>query len=131
MSWSVIISVLGYVFGAGGILSFIVSMRTLHNASNKDAAEAWQSLYTAMEEKVAAQRSENDALRTTVDDLRLQVTTLRLELEGYKRFEKYVGDLEYYNSQLLDTVKPLVTQEAYKQLKARKPLRTTITHSEE
>lgn len=123
---SFIISILGYVFGAGGLLAFFIQLRNAKHVEHKDAVEDWHQLYTATLENVTRVETENRELRGQITDMQNKILQLTIELEGYKRFERYVTEQEVYINNLLHVVEPLVSDDAYKRLEATRPVRIKI-----
>ena len=121
-----IIAILGYVFGAGGLLAFLLNWKNSNHTEDQDAVSNWQPLYNATVANVNRVEAENKQLKEDLQDLQTKILELTVELEGYKRFERYVAELEVYSSSLLHVIEPLVSPSAYKRLEASKPIRVKV-----
>lgn len=125
---TIIQTVLTLLVGAGGcgLLTFFLNKRTQKHTENKDAITAWQELYKESKASLERLTEKNQVLSEQVASLQVKVNTLTIELENYRRFERYVAELELFNQTLLNTVKPLVTDDTYKRLEASKPIRVVL-----
>lgn len=121
-----IITILGYIFGAGGLLAFLIQWRAAKHTESQDAVENWHQLYTATLQNITRVETENTQLKQQLADLQTKIISLTVELEGYKRFERYVAELEVYSNTLLHVIEPLVSKSAYKKLQASKPIRVQL-----
>ena len=83
-----IIAILGYVFGAGGLLTFVLSWKNANHTEDQDAVSNWQQLYNATVANVNRVEAENKQLKEDLQDLQTKILELTVELEGYKRFER-------------------------------------------
>lgn len=124
------IAILGYVFGAGGLLAFILNWKNAKHTEGQDAVANWQQLYNATKENVNKVENENAQLKEDIEAMQKQILELTIELEGYKRFERYVAELEVYSNSLLHVIEPLVSPTAYKRLEASKPIRVKVDAEE-
>ena len=121
-----IVSILGYVFGAGGLLAFFIQLRNTKHTENEDAVDNWHDLYSATLENVKSVLAENKDLKQQISDMQTKIIELTVELENYKRFDRYVTELEVYINSLLHVIQPLVSSSAFKKLQASKPTRSTL-----
>ena len=134
MKSEIIIAILSTVttllVGGGGLFAFLISRGNLKIGKEKQKVDAavklsseWHSLYNEMRERANSQEQANRKLSDEVSALKVQVTQLSIELAGYKRYDHYVSELEGYTTMLMQTLEPLVSQEAFENISARRPQR--------
>lgn len=123
---AIITGVVSLLTGAGGVLIFI-NNRSKINADNQDlAVSEWKELYDEMKERLDSQEEENKKLRDELYELREAMAKLNLELQNYKKYGAYINKLEKYIDHLLHTFKTVSTEEAYKNMSAKRPINDSI-----
>lgn len=135
-----IISTAGVMLaGTGGLFAFlmwkgniILDNRKHQHTEDMDASGEWHRLYEEMCKRAHSQEQANDKLDDEIRKLKQQVSRLSIELDGYKRYDYYVAQLEAYTTLLTQTLEPLVSTDAYENISARRPQRSfTVEHLHE
>ena len=114
--------------GSGGLFAYLQYKKKASIEAEQSSAEEWHTLYNEMKERLEAQDLANKRLSEEVRELKVQLSRLTVELEGYKKFDHYVNELEVYTNTVLQALKPLVTEEAYDSILDKRPYRRELSH---
>ncbi len=115
--------------GGVGIFNFIINKKKIDNESRSTSVLEWKDLYDTMKERLDEQEKENENLKKEIEDLKAQIFELTTDISMYKHYNKYIRDLETYNDHILHTLQTCVSEEAFKQVLAKKPIRIEIQNS--
>jgi len=122
---AVITGVVTLIAGGGGVFAFLTSKQKTKQDAHESAVTEWKELYDEMRSRLDEQEKENDKLRDEIHSLKESVNKLTIELQNYKKYDTYINELEKYVEHLLHTAKSLINEEAYRNLCAKKPRRST------
>lgn len=130
-----VIPIITLLVGSGGmgIFNYLSKKRQLIDDNQRNTTSEWMALYTEVRSELQRQQDENSSLRDSIHELQTQVNNLQIELQTYKNYETYIVEQDKYISHILHTLKSLTTEEAYKSIEAKKPIRIldTPTNSDE
>lgn len=128
----IITSLVALIGGGGGILAFITAKQKNAHDERSSSVLEWKQLYDEMKVRLDCQEEENTRLRQEIEELRSNLVDLKGELDRYRRYDNYVYELETYINVILQTVHSMVSEEAYKAMEKRRPIRPIqISHEEE
>lgn len=116
-------SLVTLIAGGGGIFTFISARKKQQSDDNSSSTLEWKSLYDEMKQRLDDQEKDNCRLRQDVINLQQEISKLNIELNTYKKFDTYVGEMEVYIDGLLAAIKPLISESAYRSLQDKKPQR--------
>ena len=119
----ILTSLVTLVAGGGGVFTFITARKKQQSDNNSSSILEWKGLYDEMKQRLDDQEEDNCKLRQDVINLQQEISRLNIELNTYKRFDTYVGEMEVYIDGLLAAIKPLISEDAYKSLQNKKPQR--------
>ena len=119
----ILTSLVTLIAGGGGIFTFISARKKQQSDDNSSSTLEWKSLYDEMKQRLDGQEEDNCKLRQDVIDLQQEISRLNIELNAYKRFDTYVGEMEVYIDGLLAAIRPLISEAAYRSLQDKKPQR--------
>ena len=77
-----------------------------------------------MKERLDEQQNENIQLREEVAKLKQTINELAIDLQNYKKYDSYIFELEKYVDHLLHTVKSAFSEDAYKNICNKRPIKT-------
>lgn len=120
---SITAAVLGALFGGGGVLVYLNTRQKNNTDSLVSSASEWKKLYDEMHERLDEQEAKNKKLKDQVDSLHIDIQRLTIELEGYRKFDRYTDELEAYVNTLLNAVKPVLSETAFNMLESQRPVR--------
>ena len=111
------------IAGSGGMFVFLNNRQKNKQDEHSDAVSEWMKLYDEMKERLDKQEEENDKLKDELRELRQSVSDLNTKLENYKTYDAYIASLENYIDHLLNTIKTVSTEEAYKNASLKRPVK--------
>lgn len=118
---AIVTGVVSLICGGGGLFAYL-SARAQNKVTERSSSVAeWKELYDEMKARLDSQEKENEELRDRVAELTQEISKLRIEVNNYKKYDKYVSKMEIYIDTLLSALKPLITSEAYESIVSKKP----------
>lgn len=122
--WQTIITgIIMLLSGSGGVFIYFTSKAKHKQHVHESAISEWKQLYDEMRNRLDEQEKENQSLKNELNNLRTEITKLRIEISTYKKYDNYISMLEKYVDHLLHTSKGLLSEDAYKNLCAKRPIR--------
>lgn len=120
---AVITGIISLFAGGGGVFAYLNSKEKTKQNQHDSAIAEWKDLYDEMKKRLDAQEDENKKLSSEIFELKQTVNNLTIELQNYKKYDTYIIELEKYVDHLLHTSKTLVSEEAYRNMCAKRPKR--------
>ena len=120
---AIITSLVALIGGGGGILAFITARQKNEQDERSSSVMEWKQLYDEMKSRLDCQEEENNKLREEISQLKSHMINLQNELDRYKRYDNYVYELETYIDKLLQTASTMISEESYKTLVSKRPIR--------
>jgi len=117
----IISAIAALIGGGGGVFAFIISRQKNNHDEHSSSVLEWKQLYDEMKERLDGQEEDNKKLREEIFELKKEMSKLGIELDGYKRFDNYIYELESYIIVLLDALKTLITEDAYNNIVSKRP----------
>ena len=128
---TIITSIVSIICGGGGVLAFINAKQKNAHDDRASSVSEWKQLYDEMKKRLDEQEEENRKLRDELTELRSHIIDLKSELDRYKRYDKYMYELESYIDTVLPIVKSLSTDESYRTLIKKRPVKPQSLMKEE
>lgn len=116
-----ITAIVSILAGGGGVFAYLSNKQKNKQQEHDTAVSEWKDLYDEMRKRLDMQEEENRNLRNELYRLKDDINVLSIELQNYKKYDTYINSLEKYIEQLLHSLKPLITDEAYKNLNTKRP----------
>lgn len=123
---AIVTSVISLIAGGGGVFAYLSSRQKAKQTAHDSAVSEWKELYDEMKERLDNQEEENKQLRQEIADLKTTVNNLTTELQNYKKYDTHINELEKYIDRLLNIAKDMLTEEAYKNICAKRPRKNII-----
>ena len=120
---AIITGIFSLIAGGGGVFAYLTSRQKAKQTAHDSAISEWKELYDEMKERLDEQEEKNQQLRDEITSLKQTVSNLTTELQNYKKYDTYINEMEKYVDNLLHTVKGMITEDAYKNLYSKKPIR--------
>lgn len=118
---AIITAIVTLIAGGGGILTYLGVRQKNQQEGKASSVLEWKELYETMREGFEEQKKDNEKLQEEVAELRRETLNLQLQLTTYKHSDLYAKELDAYVDSLLAVVRPLVNEEAYKELCNKRP----------
>ena len=110
--------------GGGGVFAYLTSKEKSKQSEHESSVLEWKALYDEMKERLDEQEDQNRKLCDDIFKLKETVNNLTIELQNYKKYDSYINELEKYVEHLLHTIKGVLSEDAYRNLNAKKPRKT-------
>lgn len=123
---AIITGLVGLFSGGGGIFAYINHKQKTKQDAHDSAVSEWKELYDEMKRRLDAQEDENQKLKDEIFELRQSITSLNIELQNYKKYDTYINNLEKYIDNLLHVCEGTFSEDAYKNIKAKRPQRVVV-----
>ena len=120
---TLISSILSLFIGGGGVFAYLSSKNKLKQTAHESAVAEWKELYDEMRKRLDEQEKENDKLKDEVNQLKQSIVLLTNELQNYKKYDSYINELEKYIEHLMHVIKGVSSEDAYKNLNAKRPIK--------
>ncbi len=128
---TIITSIVSIICGGGGVLAFINAKQKNAHDDRTSSVSEWKQLYDEMRRRLDEQEQENRRLRDELTELKSHIVDLKSELDRYKRYNKYIYELESYINTILSIIKSLATDESYRTLVKKRPMKPQALLKEE
>ena len=112
--------------GGGGVFAFFNSRQKSKQSEHESTVSEWKALYDEMKTRLDEQEDQNKKLHDDIFKLKETVNNLTIELQNYKKYDSYINELEKYVEHLLHIIKGVSSEDAYRNLNAKKPRRTIL-----
>lgn len=126
---AIITGIVSLCAGGGGVFAYLNSKEKIKQNQHDSAILEWKDLYDEMKKRLDDQEEENKKLSSEIFELKQTVNNLTVELQNYKKYDTYIIELDKYVDHLLHTTKSLVTEEAYRNMCAKRPKRNIYDKS--
>lgn len=123
---NIITGLVALLAGGSGVFVYLNNKEKNKIAVHSSSVSEWKELYDEMKARLDEQEKENEQLRNEIFELKKIVNELSIELSNYKTYDVYINDLEKYIDHLLHTSKSLLTEDAYRNICNKRPVRKDI-----
>lgn len=122
----IITAFVALIAGGGGVFAFMNNRQKNKHEERSSAVIEWKQLYDEMKSRLDKQEQENNDLKNEIAVLKTNIHNLTVELSNYKKYDVYINELERYADHLLHTCQSVLTEDAYKNLCKKKPVKNIV-----
>lgn len=123
---AVITGIVSLIAGGSGVFVYFSNRDKTKLNAQELAVTEWKELYDEMRKRLDEQEEENKKLKNEIFELKESISKLNIDLQNYKKYDSYINELEKYIEHLLHTLKSLSTDEAYKNIKCKRPIKSVL-----
>ena len=123
---AIITSLVSILAGGGGVFAFFNTKKKNNMSEQELAVAEWKDLYDEMRSRLDEQEKENNKLKNELFELKESINKLTIELENYKKYDSYINELEKYVEHLLHIIKSVNSEDAYRNVMAKKPQKINL-----